>query len=380
MSDSRPLPMIPYGTFSQNVHDKAATQHRIIKAQLELTYRCNLHCRHCYTDPYNDSTYFPRELTLTEIQRLLGEMREVGIIWLNLTGGDIFMRPDFFDIYQAAVNHGFLLQLYTNGTLFTRAIIERLQAHPPFSIDISCHSVDESQFDWFTQVPGSYRAFLRGIDLLQAGGLPFSLKTKLMNWNAGEIDQLRRFTESHDQAFGYTTSLSPRLNGDGSSLDYRIPADAIRRLRSNQDVNQETGDCPTHDPLSPPAHERLFRCGCGTDTIHINAWGELSTCTFQYETRLSLRNHTLHEAIAHTFAATHGLTYQTDSACRTCTLHTFCDKQPTQARWETGHPESPIPYDCDVAFARAESAQQQPLIHPLHGHPRPATATTGVSS
>ncbi|MDO9119939.1 MAG: radical SAM protein [Nitrospira sp.] len=380
MSDTRPLPIIPYGTFSQHVHDQAATRHRVIKAQLELTYRCNLHCRHCYTDPYNDSAYFPRELTLTEIQRLLGEMRNTGIIWLNLTGGDIFMRPDFFDIYEAAIGHGFLLQLYTNGTLFTRAIIERLQAHPPFSIDISCHSVDESQFDWFTQVPGSYRAFLRGIALLQASGLPFSLKTKLMNWNAGEMDQLRRFTESNGQTFGYTTSLSPRLNGDGSSLDYRIAPDAIHRLRSNRDVTHETENCPTHDPLSPPAHERLFRCGCGTDTIHINAWGELSTCTFQYETRLSLRTHTVREAIEQTFAAIPGLTYQTDSACRTCTLHTFCDKQPTQARWETGHPESPIPYDCDVAFARAESTHQQPLIHPLHGHPRPATATTGVSS
>lgn len=380
MSDTRPLPMIPYGTFSRNVHDQAATHHRVIKAQLELTYRCNLHCRHCYTDPYNDSAYFPRELTLTEIQRLLGEMRDIGIIWLNLTGGDIFMRPDFFDIYEAAVNHGFLLQLYTNGTLFTRAIIERLQARPPFSIDISCHSVDESQFDWFTQVPGSYRAFLRGIELLQAGGLPFSLKTKLMNWNAGEVDQLRRFTEANGQPFGYTTSLSPRLNGDCSSLDYRIHPDAIRRLHSNQDVAQETDGCPTHDPLSPPAHERLFRCGCGTDTIHINAWGDLSTCTFQYETRLSLRNHTVREAIEHTFAAIQGLTYQTDSACRACTLHELCDKQPTQARWEVGHPESPIPYDCDIAIARAALTDQQPLIHPLQGQSHPVTATPGASA
>lgn len=365
MSDTRPLPMIPYGSFSQHVHDKAATYQRVIKAQLELTYRCNLHCRHCYTDPYNDNTYFPRELTLTEIQRLLGEMRELGIIWLNLTGGDIFMRPDFFDIYEAAVGHGFLLQLYTNGTLFTRAIIERLQAHPPFSIDISCHSVDESQFDWFTQVPGSYRAFLRGIERLQAGGLPFSLKAKVMNWNAGEVEQLRRFTETNGQTFSYTTSLSPRLNGDCSSLDYRIHPDAIRQLRSNQDVAEEIDACPSHDPLSPPSHDHLFRCGCGTDTIHINAWGELSTCTFQYETRVSMREHSLREGIDQVFAATRSLAYHSDSACRTCTLHMFCDKQPTQARWESGHPERPIPYDCDIAVVRAASTCQQPLLHPL---------------
>jgi len=380
MSETRPLATIPYGTFSRNVHEKAAAHHQVIKAQLELTYRCNLRCRHCYTDPYNDNAYFPRELTLTEVHRLLGEMRELGIVWLNLTGGDIFMRPDFFDIYEAAVGHGFLLQLYTNGTLFTRAIIERLQIHPPFSIDISCHSVDESRFDWFTQVPGSYRAFLRGIEMLRAGSLPCTLKTKLMNWNEGELNHLRRFTEAMGQPFGYTTSLSPRLNGDCSSLEYRVNPATILRLSSNPEVRQEGDDCETSTPLSAPSHERLFRCGCGTDTIHINAWGELSTCTFQYETRISLREHNLREAIDRAFTSTRRLTYETDSACRTCTLHTLCDKQPTQARWETGHPESPIPYDCDIAVARAESTHQQPLIHPLQDHPRPVTATTGASS
>ena len=189
------------------------------------------------------------------------------------------------------------MQLYTNGTLFTRAIIERLQARPPFSIDISCHSVDESRFDWFTQVPGSYRAFLRGIALLQAGGLPFSLKTKLMNWNAGEMEQLQRFTESQGQPFGFSTSLSPRLNGDCSSLEHRVAPDTIRRLASKLDVVQEDPGCEAHASLSPPSHERLFRCGCGTDTVHINAWGELSTCTFQYETRISLHEHSLRDAI-----------------------------------------------------------------------------------
>ncbi len=380
MSDRRPLAIIPYGTFSRNVHEQAAADRRVIKAQLELTYRCNLHCRHCYTDPYNANAYFPRELTLAEIHRLLGDMRELGIVWLNLTGGDIFMRPDFFDIYDAAAGHGFLLQLYTNGTLFTRAIIERLQARPPFSIDISCHSADESRFDWFTQVPGSYRAFLRGIELLQAGGLPFSLKTKLMNWNAGEVDQLQRFTEAHSQLFGYTTSLSPRLNGDCSSLDYRIDPETICRLSSNPEIIEEDAGCEASVPPSAPSHERLFRCGCGTDTIHINAWGELGTCTFQYETRLSLRAYPLRDAIDRVFAATRALSYHTDSACRTCTVHAFCDKQPTQARWEIGHPESPIPYDCDVAIARADSPRRTPLIHPLRGQPRSAPATPGVSS
>ena len=135
-----------YRDFSRRIHDRAAVHEGVIKAQLELTYRCNLHCRHCYTDPYNSNEWFPRELSCAEILRLIDEMAEHGIVWLNLTGGEIFQHQHFWDIYDHAYRRGFLLQLYTNGTLFTRGIIERLQHAPPFTIDISCHSVRRGAF------------------------------------------------------------------------------------------------------------------------------------------------------------------------------------------------------------------------------------------
>ena len=219
-----------YRDFSRRIHDRAAVHEGVIKAQLELTYRCNLHCRHCYTDPYNSNEWFPRELSCAEILRLIDEMAEHGIVWLNLTGGEIFQHQHFWDIYDHAYRRGFLLQLYTNGTLFTRGIIERLQHAPPFTIDISCHSVNEERFDWFTQVPGSFRAFTRGLELLKAAGLPFTLKTKAMNWNRDEMPQIKQFVESFGQSFGFTTSLSPRLNGDLSSLTYRLAPDEVVAL------------------------------------------------------------------------------------------------------------------------------------------------------
>lgn len=356
-----------YRDFSQRVHDRAAAEHRVIKAQLELTYRCNLHCRHCYTDPYNGKDFFPRELTRSEIERLLDDMQQIGIIWLNLTGGDIFMHPDFFEIYESAYRRGFLLQLYTNGTLFTKATIERLQRIPPFTIDISCHSVDEEPFDWFTQVPGSFRAFVRGLDMLKDSGLPFTLKTKAMNWNRDEMPAIRRFVESFGQKFGFTTSLSPRLNGDLSSLTYRVaPNDVIALHGVQPAADGDEERCGLSTDLLTPATDRLFRCGCGTDTIHINAWGELGTCTLQYEHRVSLREHALSEAIDSLFRDVRAMRYRSESPCRTCDIHSFCDKTPSDARRERDNAEAPIPYDCDVAVARAEAALRQTLIHPLH--------------
>ena len=367
MSNERTIPTVQYGAFSRRIHEQAAANQSVIKAQLELTYRCNLHCRHCYTDPYNSKEFFPRELTLDEIHRLLDEMQQIGIVWLNLTGGDIFMHPHFFEIYEAAVRKGFLLQLYTNGTLFTNATIERLRHMPPFTIDISCHSVTEEPFDWFTQVPGSFRAFVRGLEMLRDSGLPFALKTKAMNWNRDEMPAIRRFVESFGQEFGFTTSLSPRLNGDLSSLSYRVaPDDVIALHRDQPSADGDEERCGNSADLYAPHTDRLYRCGCGTDTIHINAWGELGTCTLQYERRVPLRTHPLAGAIEMLFREIRDMRYQSESPCRTCEIHTFCEKTPSGARWEYGTADAPIPYECDVALARAQSALHQTLIHPLH--------------
>jgi MoaA/NifB/PqqE/SkfB family radical SAM enzyme len=367
MLNERTIPTIQYGAFSQRIHEQAAACQSVIKAQLELTYRCNLHCRHCYTDPYNSKDFFPRELTLDEIYRLLDEMQEIGIVWLNLTGGDIFMHPQFFEIYEAAVRKGFLLQLYTNGTLFTKAVIDRLRHRPPFTIDISCHSVTESSFDWFTQVPGSFHAFVRGLEMLRDSGLPFTLKTKAMNWNRDEIPAIRQFVESFGQEFGFTTSLSPRLNGDLSSLAYRVAPNDVVALNGDRPAADGDEDrCGLSTVLLTPTTDRLYRCGCGTDTIHINAWGELGTCTLQYEKRVSLRAHALADAIELLFQEIRGLRYQSESPCRRCEVHTFCDKKPSDARWECGTADAPIPYNCDVALVRAESTLRRRLIHPLN--------------
>ena len=165
----RPIPSMEYGDFSLKVHRNSGMEH-VIKAQMELTYRCNLHCRHCYTDPYNHTEFFPKEMTLEEITRILDEMADLGILWLNFTGGEVFARRDFFDIYDHAYAKGFLLVLYTNGTTLTESVIDRLTQQPPFFIDVSCHSVTEEKFDWFTQVKGSYRHFVRGMELLKASG------------------------------------------------------------------------------------------------------------------------------------------------------------------------------------------------------------------
>ncbi len=352
----------PYKDFSRGVHSAG----KVVKAQLELTYKCNLHCVHCYTDPYNSAEYFPRELQTSEIKRIIDELADYGVLWLSFSGGEALKRKDFFEIYDYAFKKGFVLVIFTNGTCFTPAVIERLKAQPPFFIDVSCHSVREEAFDRFTQVPGSFRKFMDGMELLRRSGLPFRLKTKAMNWNKDEIPEIRKYVQSFNVEFGFTTSLSPRLNGDVSSLEHRLAPADIKELETREDIwkNDEESCAVSRGRLGAPS-DALYRCGCGTDTVHISAWGELGTCTLEYESRASLRTFSVREAVEKVFNEIKSLRFSSESACGTCEIHGFCERSPTAIRRQTGDREQPDAYRCDVALDRAERLTKTTLEHPL---------------
>ena len=79
---------LEYGEFSRRVHDRAAG--KVIKAQMELTYGCNLKCLHCYTDCFNTIEHKRREMSTAEILNILVQMAEHGILWLYLLSTALF--------------------------------------------------------------------------------------------------------------------------------------------------------------------------------------------------------------------------------------------------------------------------------------------------
>src|SRR5438552_10868805 len=209
----KPLPMIEYKEFSLNVHTHAAHTRTVVTAQIELTYGCNLHCVHCYTDCYNRADLIKQEMSYKEITRILDQLAAEGCLWVCFTGGEIFIRKDFLDIYAYAKQKGFLITLFTNGTLFTEAIADYLKEHPPFKIEISCHAATEETFDRITQVRGSFRRFLAGVRLLIERGLPIKIKTKVMTVNRHELDQMKALVGDLGAQFRPTTGYYPRLTG-----------------------------------------------------------------------------------------------------------------------------------------------------------------------
>src|SRR6266851_10317711 len=94
-----------------------------LSAHLDLTYRCNERCIHCYLD-HDDHG----EMTTAEIKGLLDQMAEAGVFYLTISGGEILMRRDFFEILEHARLRTFCIKLKTNGVMIRAKEAKRLRA------------------------------------------------------------------------------------------------------------------------------------------------------------------------------------------------------------------------------------------------------------
>ncbi|MGA9471004.1 MAG: radical SAM protein, partial [Terriglobales bacterium] len=102
---------------------------------LDITYRCNERCVHCYLD-HDDHG----ELTTAEIKGVLDQLAEAGVFFLTLSGGEVFMRRDFFEILEHARRLLFNVKIKTNAVMIGEDEAARLRDLNVDTIQISLYS------------------------------------------------------------------------------------------------------------------------------------------------------------------------------------------------------------------------------------------------
>jgi len=161
------------------------------QAALELTYRCNLHCVHCYSDIYE-----PDELTSDEWKGIIDQLKEAGTIYLLFTGGEIMLRPDFLEIAAYGRHSGFLVGLLSNCTLLTPDLARDIAGLSPFSVATSLYGSSAATHESVTGVEGSFERTLNGIKLLVDRGLTTIVQTLVMKQNMAETSRIKDLVES----------------------------------------------------------------------------------------------------------------------------------------------------------------------------------------
>jgi len=348
-----------YADWSLGVHQRLGGSRVPFSGTIELTQRCNNQCAHCYNNLFiNDQDARQRELSSDEWCHVIDEIAAAGCLWLLMTGGEIFLRNDFLDIYTYAGQKGLLISLFTNATLITPEIADYLVDRPPFSIEITLYGRTRQTYERVSGVPGSFERCMRGIRLLMERDLPLKLKTMALTLNKHEIWEMKQFVEAElGLEFKFDPIINPRCDGSQGPLDVRLtPAEVVELDLQDPDRITEWNEfCDKFNgrDLSPEQADMLWRCGGGQNSFAIDPYGRLRMCILSFSDSYDLRRGSFQEGWeGYLYKLTQKkITRQTK--CVSCSIVDMCGMCPANAELECDDAEAPVDFLCQVAHLRA---------------------------
>jgi radical SAM protein with 4Fe4S-binding SPASM domain len=347
-----------YGTFSKELSQRHAGRRTPAHVSIEVTRRCPLKCQHCYNNlPMNDRSARSQELTFEEHCKLLDELVEAGCLWLVYTGGEILARPDFLDIYTEAKKRGFLITLFTNGTLITPRIADYLAEWRPFSIEITLYGATRETYEALTQIPGSYDHCLRGIRLLLERNLPLKLKTVPTTINQHEVYEMKRMAEEDfGVQFKFDPLLNPRIDCSQSPLAVRLSPEEAVTLDFTDDTREREYRQLIERELAASENKRelktVYFCGGGRESCAIDPTGKMSICVLSHQEGYSIRQGSFREGWEGPLHEIRQKPTSRKTACTRCQIRSVCSMCPANGELENGDPESPVEFLCQVAHLR----------------------------
>jgi radical SAM protein with 4Fe4S-binding SPASM domain len=338
---------------------------------IEVTRRCPLKCLHCYNNlPMNDKTAAASEMTFAEHMALLDELVAAGTLWILYSGGEIFARKDFLDIYTEAKKRGFLITLFTNGTMITERVADHLAKYRPFAIEITLYGATRETYEALTQIPGSYDHCMRGIQLLLDRNLPLKLKTVPTTINHHEVYEMKHLAESLGVEFKFDPLVNPRIDCSQSPLAVRLSPEQVVALEFRDSARkQEYRRLADHDlsaPFALQTENQRYSCGGGINGCAVDPTGTMSICVISHQQGHNISNGGFREGWNGPLHEIRTQPRTRASICDNCRMHSLCSMCPANGELENGNPESPVDFLCQVAHLRAYTLGYAVPNHDTH--------------
>jgi radical SAM protein with 4Fe4S-binding SPASM domain len=338
------------GTLLHRLQAKAQADNIPLHAMLELTNGCNLRCRHCYVGDHSRRG----ELTLDEFKLVFDQLAEAGSLFLTLSGGEPLTRKDFFQIVAYARQKEFSFTLFSNGTLITPRVADRLRELCPERVEISLLGGQAATHDGITQVPGSFERALRGARLLVERGIKVQLKTTWMRENIEEAEQIVSLVRDVGASFRSAALVIHRRDGSAEPAGLRATLEQLQAAaRRSYDQRPGLAVPPPPPPLTEEQKQAMSPCGTGQTSCRIDARGNVYPCAAIDIVLGSLREKPF-AAIWYgspELAQIRAIRVSDLPECSACALYMRCSRCAGLARMETGSLLSASPQACAVAHA-----------------------------
>ena len=316
----------------------------LYSALIELTYRCNLSCKHCYIINAETSNE-KKELTTQQVIKLLDDLYDNNVFRIFFTGGEVFVRSDFLEILEYAISKRFLVDIYSNGTLLSEDVVRKIAQLNIRSFQSSLYGSNATVHDSITGCMGSFEATKQTLKLFASLGVSTNIKSSFMKSNFEEYEKIRAIAKNIGASFQPSFSIIPAIDGNKIALQFRVE-DAL--------IISETMGLTKHSASANlQKHFSDQICSAGLTGVSIDPYGDVFACN---TLRIKIGN-ILDSSIkdiwenSSNLARIRALKNEDRKQCVQCShfnIYNFC---PGIALVETGDMLSPYAEACTIAKA-----------------------------
>lgn len=314
-------------------------------AWVELTLKCNLPCKHCYI---NAGSKRPGELSTPELERVLDQLAEQGVMCVVFIGGEPMMHPDFLRLVHYAYDLDLVVCVATNGHYIEQELLDQI----PKDVVISISS-DGIAYQRKLRVTSSWELVREKVLMAKRNGFPTGIMATLTNENVDECEQLLDFAIEHDIYFGSST-FEPI--GRGQRFPELKPTSAIAAKAAKLRKRESEHEAHILEQLGL-TFTRFFYAShmigaitrqefCGSTLAYIQADGEVYPCTscssVQRYSAGSLKQRSFAEIWEDGFREFRTMTWDKFTGCSSCELtkrdYTCFGRCPVLSEVYTGDP------------------------------------------
>lgn len=248
-----------------------AKERRPFHATLELTPLCSFNCPMCYV--HIGRAEMERRggaLTAAQWLEITGQLAEMGMMSVNLSGGEPFLRPDFREIYEGICRQGIFPAIFTNGALLDEEKIKWLREYPPHGVKVSLYGGSNETYAAMCGDPHGFDKVSRAVDLLLEAGIPIKLSTLLTKQNRQDLERMQEFCAVRGQPLLATSELNESQRGADSDLE---------KARLAEDIESWTVE-QVKRAIVRPQEKPFDFCGVFSHTLHITWQGHAQSCGF----------------------------------------------------------------------------------------------------
>jgi radical SAM protein with 4Fe4S-binding SPASM domain len=351
----------------ESMHQKALELGIPIDVHVDVTYRCNERCIHCYLD-HDDHG----EMTTAEIKGVLEQLADAGVFFLTFSGGEVFLRRDFFELVEHARKLQFNVKVKTNAVMIRENEAKKLRALGVEQIQISVYSHRPAIHDAITKLPGSLKRTVDAIRFLKSQGLKVVIANVLMTANLHDHAGVQALARELGVRYTLDPTITPKMDGDMSILGLRIPGEELSDVFHNEDL---IGDAKEF--CAPPraaGEEDLdgFPCSAGHTACYISPYGDVFPCVQFPLPSGNIRQQKFMDIWRHSpqLEEVRSIRARDLHVCSGCSHVATCTRCPGLAYME-GNMRGPSTADCEKSFRRTGVASANMARLGLSVPPRP---------